>query len=159
MDAPYPGRDEGVAISTALSMSVSEYSMRQLPATLINAPHILDDWKNMAQTPSDASSLLKTGVLNNANNNASSGPWRGLRSPSLSAAASHSKLSYLERVLLEIVESERMYVQDLRNIIEVSAIDVPVGLFISLHCYTLDALRSSLYLILPLKSSSNQGGT
>ncbi|XP_070813101.1 pleckstrin homology domain-containing family G member 3 [Pituophis catenifer annectens] len=92
--------------------------MRQLPETLINAPHILDDWKNMAQTPSDASSLLKTGVLNNANNNASSGPWRGLRSPSLSAAASHSKLSYLERVLLEIVESERMYVQDLRNIIE-----------------------------------------
>ncbi|XP_032074081.1 pleckstrin homology domain-containing family G member 3 isoform X2 [Thamnophis elegans] len=99
-------------------MSVSEYSMRQLPETLINAPHILDDWKNMAQTPSDASSLLKTGVLNNANNNASSGPWRGLRSPSLSAAASHSKRSYLERVLLEIVESERKYVQDLRTIIE-----------------------------------------
>uniref|UniRef100_A0A670Z0E2 Pleckstrin homology and RhoGEF domain containing G3 n=1 Tax=Pseudonaja textilis TaxID=8673 RepID=A0A670Z0E2_PSETE len=100
------------------SMNVSEYSMRQLPAALINAPCILDDWKNMAQTPLDASALLKTGVLNNANNNASSGPWRGLRSPSLSAAASHSKLSYLERVLLEIVESERMYVQDLRSIIE-----------------------------------------
>uniref|UniRef100_A0A670YW45 Pleckstrin homology and RhoGEF domain containing G3 n=1 Tax=Pseudonaja textilis TaxID=8673 RepID=A0A670YW45_PSETE len=99
-------------------MNVSEYSMRQLPAALINAPCILDDWKNMAQTPLDASALLKTGVLNNANNNASSGPWRGLRSPSLSAAASHSKLSYLERVLLEIVESERMYVQDLRSIIE-----------------------------------------
>ncbi|XP_026521412.1 pleckstrin homology domain-containing family G member 3 isoform X5 [Notechis scutatus] len=99
-------------------MNVSEYSMRQLPATLINAPCILDDWKNMAQTPLDASALLKTGVLNNVNNNASSGPWRGLRSTSLSAAASHSKLSYLEQVLLEIVESERMYVLDLRSIIE-----------------------------------------
>ncbi|XP_039210291.1 pleckstrin homology domain-containing family G member 3 isoform X7 [Crotalus tigris] len=99
-------------------MSVSDYSMRQLPSTLINAPHILDDWNNMAQTPSDASSLLKTGVLKNANNNASSGPWRSLRSPSFSAVASYSKLSYLERVILEIVESERMYVQDLRSIIE-----------------------------------------
>ncbi|XP_025025188.1 pleckstrin homology domain-containing family G member 3 isoform X7 [Python bivittatus] len=99
-------------------MSVSEYSMRQLPATLINASHILDDWNNMAETPADASPLLKTGVLNNANNNASSVAWRGLRSPSLSSAASHSKLSYLECVVLEIVESERMYVQDLRSIIE-----------------------------------------
>ncbi|XP_070584484.1 pleckstrin homology domain-containing family G member 3 isoform X2 [Erythrolamprus reginae] len=92
--------------------------MRQLPATLTNAPSILGDWKNMAETPLDAPSLLKTGMLNNANNNASSGPWRSLRSPSLSASASHSKLSYLERVLLEIVESERTYVQDLRTIIE-----------------------------------------
>lgn len=148
MDAPYPGRDEGVPISTALSMSVSDYSMRQLPATLINAPHILDDWNNMAQTPSDASSLLKTGVLKNANNNASSAPWRSLRSPSLSAVASYSKLSYLERVILEIVESERMYVQDLRSIIEVSAIDMPVGLFTSLLlCRCLKVLPSSNFAI------------
>lgn len=70
----------------------------------------------MARSPADAP-FLKTGLLHNANNNASSGSWRGLKSPSM---VSHSKLSYLERVVLEIVESERMYVRDLRSIIEVS---------------------------------------
>ncbi|XP_033015403.1 pleckstrin homology domain-containing family G member 3 isoform X2 [Lacerta agilis] len=114
---PSPGRDDVVPISAASGMSSSDHPLNHPPAALTNASHIMEDWSDVAQTPSDATSL-RAGLLHNANNNASSGPWRGLRSPSLSSAVSHSKLSYLERVVLEIVESERMYVRDLRSIIE-----------------------------------------
>ncbi|XP_053139966.1 pleckstrin homology domain-containing family G member 3 [Hemicordylus capensis] len=109
---PYPGRDDRIPASDIPSMNSSEHPANQLPASCI-----MEDWNDVAQTPADASSL-RAGLLHNANNNASSGPWRALKSPSLSSAVSHSKLSYLERVVLEIVESERMYVRDLRNIVE-----------------------------------------
>lgn len=58
----------------------------------------------------------------NSNNNSSSRPHRkGPLSPfnSRAAAAPAHKLSYLGRVVREIVETERMYVQDLRSIVEV----------------------------------------
>nr|XP_012633167.1 pleckstrin homology domain-containing family G member 3 isoform X3 [Microcebus murinus]XP_012633168.1 pleckstrin homology domain-containing family G member 3 isoform X3 [Microcebus murinus] len=68
----------------------------------------------------------------NSNNNSSS--WlnmKGPRSPFSSRAAAgsvHHKLSYLGRVVREIVETERMYVQDLRSIVEdylLKIIDTP----------------------------------
>ncbi|XP_061465471.1 pleckstrin homology domain-containing family G member 3 [Rhineura floridana] len=114
---PSPGKNDSVSASAASDMSSSEHSSNQLPLILTNAYHVMEGWNDLAQTPAGVTSL-RTGLLHNANNNASSGPWRGLKSPSLSSAASHSKLSYLERVVLEIVESERMYVQDLRSIVE-----------------------------------------
>lgn len=49
---------------------------------------------------------------------------KGPLSPFNSRAAAgpaHHKLSYVGRVVREIVETERMYVQDLRSIVEVSA--------------------------------------
>ncbi|XP_045421692.1 pleckstrin homology domain-containing family G member 3 isoform X3 [Lemur catta] len=68
----------------------------------------------------------------NSNNNSSS--WLNMRGPlspfgSRAAAGSvHHKLSYLGRVVREIVETERMYVQDLRSIVEdylLKIIDTP----------------------------------
>ncbi|XP_058511135.1 pleckstrin homology domain-containing family G member 3 isoform X11 [Ochotona princeps] len=69
----------------------------------------------------------------NSNNNSSS--WlagKGPRSPfggrASSAGPAHHKLSYLGRVVREIVETERMYVQDLRSIVEdylLEIIDTP----------------------------------
>lgn len=63
----------------------------------------------------------------NSNNNSSS--WLNKKGPlspfsSRAAATPVHKLSYLGRVVREIVETERMYVQDLRSIVEVR----PVGL-------------------------------
>ncbi|XP_053457055.1 pleckstrin homology domain-containing family G member 3 isoform X5 [Nycticebus coucang] len=68
----------------------------------------------------------------NSNNNSSS--WltvKGPRSPFSSravAGAAHHKLGYLGRVVREIVETERTYVQDLRSIVEdylLKIIDTP----------------------------------
>uniref|UniRef100_A0A8C9DT41 Pleckstrin homology and RhoGEF domain containing G3 n=1 Tax=Prolemur simus TaxID=1328070 RepID=A0A8C9DT41_PROSS len=64
----------------------------------------------------------------NSNNNSSS--WLNMRGPlspfgSRAAAGSvHHKLSYLGRVVREIVETERMYVQDLRSIVESQEFDI-----------------------------------
>lgn len=58
------------------------------------------------------------------NNNNNSSSWLNKKGPlspfsSRAAAAPAHKLSYLGRVVREIVETERMYVQDLRSIVEV----------------------------------------
>ncbi|XP_066467631.1 pleckstrin homology domain-containing family G member 3 isoform X2 [Tiliqua scincoides] len=115
--ASYPGRDDKIPASASLGVNSSEHPVDQLTVIPANASRIMENWNDVTQTPTGATSL-RSGLLHNANNNASSGPWRGLKSPTLSSAVSHSKLSYLERVVLEIVESERMYVRDLRSIVE-----------------------------------------
>lgn len=58
------------------------------------------------------------------NGNPNSSGWLSVRGPlspfsSRAPAAPAHKLSYLGRVVREIVETERMYVQDLRSIVEV----------------------------------------
>uniref|UniRef100_A0A9L0IQV9 Pleckstrin homology and RhoGEF domain containing G3 n=1 Tax=Equus asinus TaxID=9793 RepID=A0A9L0IQV9_EQUAS len=63
----------------------------------------------------------------NSNNNSSG--WLNRRGPlspfnSRAAAAPAHKLSYLGRVVREIVETERMYVQDLRSIVESQEFDI-----------------------------------
>ncbi|XP_039098081.1 pleckstrin homology domain-containing family G member 3 isoform X3 [Hyaena hyaena] len=67
------------------------------------------------------------------NGNPNSSGWQSVRGPlspfgSRAAAAPAHKLSYLGRVVREIVETERMYVQDLRSIVEdylLKIIDTP----------------------------------
>ncbi|NXC19309.1 PKHG3 protein, partial [Corythaeola cristata] len=58
--------------------------------------------------------------LCNSNNNASPGGWPGARSghPPVPFSSPEAEPSYLGRVVLEIVESERTYARDLRSIVE-----------------------------------------
>ncbi|NWT27445.1 PKHG3 protein, partial [Cardinalis cardinalis] len=58
--------------------------------------------------------------LHNANNNASPGGWPGARGghPLAAFGSPGAKPSYLDRVVQEIVESERTYARDLRSIVE-----------------------------------------
>ncbi|NWX37185.1 PKHG3 protein, partial [Notiomystis cincta] len=58
--------------------------------------------------------------LHNANNNASPGGWPGARGghPLAAFGGPEAKPSYLDRVVQEIVESERTYARDLRSIVE-----------------------------------------
>ncbi|NXF27136.1 PKHG3 protein, partial [Rhodinocichla rosea] len=58
--------------------------------------------------------------LCNANNNASPGGWPGARGghPLAAFGSPGAKPSYLDRVVQEIVESERTYARDLRSIVE-----------------------------------------
>lgn len=112
-------RDDRIPVPACSGLNSSAHPVEQLTVSLTNVSRIMEGWKDITQMPADVASL-KAGLLHNANNNASSGTWRGLKSPSLASAVSQSKLSYLERVVLEIVESERMYVRDLRSIVEVS---------------------------------------
>ncbi|NXL75989.1 PKHG3 protein, partial [Leptocoma aspasia] len=58
--------------------------------------------------------------LHNTNNNASPGGWPGARSghPLAAFGGPGAKPSYLDRVVQEIVESERTYARDLRSIVE-----------------------------------------
>uniref|UniRef100_A0A2K6GAA0 Pleckstrin homology and RhoGEF domain containing G3 n=1 Tax=Propithecus coquereli TaxID=379532 RepID=A0A2K6GAA0_PROCO len=64
----------------------------------------------------------------NSNNNSSS--WLTMKGPlspfssRVAAGSVHHKLSYLGRVVREIVETERMYVQDLRSIVESQEFDI-----------------------------------
>ncbi|XP_041121070.1 pleckstrin homology domain-containing family G member 3-like isoform X2 [Polyodon spathula] len=60
---------------------------------------------------------------NNNNNTANRASMDGSRQPPLSpfaakAMAPNPKLSYVDRVVMEIIETERMYVRDLRSIVE-----------------------------------------
>ncbi|NXM74219.1 PKHG3 protein, partial [Serilophus lunatus] len=58
--------------------------------------------------------------LHNTNNNAAPGGWPGARGghPLAPFGGPGSKPSYLDRVVMEIVESERTYARDLRSIVE-----------------------------------------
>ncbi|NXR83810.1 PKHG3 protein, partial [Pycnonotus jocosus] len=58
--------------------------------------------------------------LHNTNNNASPGGWPGARGghPLAAFGGPGAKPSYLDRVVQEIVESERTYARDLRSIVE-----------------------------------------
>ncbi|NWS82704.1 PKHG3 protein, partial [Toxostoma redivivum] len=58
--------------------------------------------------------------LHNANNNASPGGWPGARGghPLAAFGSPGAKPSYLDRVVQEIMESERTYARDLRSIVE-----------------------------------------
>uniref|UniRef100_A0A8C4YEE1 DH domain-containing protein n=1 Tax=Gopherus evgoodei TaxID=1825980 RepID=A0A8C4YEE1_9SAUR len=96
--------------------------------------------KAPGHAPAREGDALRVNQLHNSNNNASLGGWlgrRGSRSlspfgPRASVGANH-KLSYLERVVLELVESERTYVQDLRSIVEVRPPAAKLPLKTGLH--------------------------
>lgn len=96
------------------------------------------DSRGAMEEPSGPEALAENGAgsprgrhPSNSNNNSSS--WLNKKGPlspfnSRAAAAPVHKLSYLGRVVREIVETERMYVQDLRSIVEdylLKIIDTP----------------------------------
>ncbi|RXM94991.1 Pleckstrin homology domain-containing family G member 3 [Acipenser ruthenus] len=71
-------------------------------------------------------SLRASRSRNNNNNTANRASMDGSRQPPLSpfaakAMAPNPKLSYVDRVVMEIIETERMYVRDLRSIVELPA--------------------------------------
>ncbi|NXU45255.1 PKHG3 protein, partial [Drymodes brunneopygia] len=73
----------------------------------------------MEDPPSTTTEAWAEG-LHNANNNASPGGWPGARGghPLAAFGSPGAKPSYLDRVVQEIVESERTYARDLRSIVE-----------------------------------------
>ncbi|NWW15138.1 PKHG3 protein, partial [Falcunculus frontatus] len=73
----------------------------------------------MEDPPSTGTETWAEG-LHNTNNNASPGGWPGARGghPLAAFGGSGAKPSYLDRVVQEIVESERTYARDLRSIVE-----------------------------------------
>lgn len=76
----------------------------------------------MEDPPSTGTEAWAEG-LHNSNNNASPGGWPGARDghPLAAFGGPGAKPSYLDRVVQEIVESERTYARDLRSIVEVGA--------------------------------------
>lgn len=88
------------------------------------------DSRGAMEEPSGPEALAENGAAGSSRgrhppNNNNSSSWLNKKGPlspfnSRAASAPAHKLSYLGRVVREIVETERMYVQDLRSIVEVS---------------------------------------
>nr|XP_019588892.1 PREDICTED: pleckstrin homology domain-containing family G member 3 isoform X13 [Rhinolophus sinicus] len=96
------------------------------------------DSRGAMEEPSGPEALAENGEAGSSRgrhppNNSNSSGWLNKKGPlspfnSRAAAAPAHKLSYLGRVVREIVETERMYVQDLRSIVEdylLKIIDTP----------------------------------
>lgn len=117
-------------VSTALHQDGSQERPPSLMSTTSSSGSSRDSRSAMEEpTSSEASAQNGTGSpwgrhVPNSNNNASGRlNMKGPLSPFNGRAGTgpaHHKLSYLGRVVREIVETERMYVQDLRSIVEVS---------------------------------------
>lgn len=98
----------------------------------------------------DMQSALKNSHVTNGNNNVSRRS-RGSRSLSpfgTKVSGISNKLSYVERVVLEIIETERKYVQDLRSIAEVCNCPFTLALWEILYFCLMrsDSLSSELFL-------------
>ncbi|XP_013377411.1 PREDICTED: pleckstrin homology domain-containing family G member 3 isoform X1 [Chinchilla lanigera] len=79
------------------------------------------DSRSVMEEPTGPEAAAQNGHGPNSNNNSSG--WLHAKGPlsplsSRAAGGTQHKLSYLGRVVREIVETERMYVQDLRSIVE-----------------------------------------
>ncbi|NWS74586.1 PKHG3 protein, partial [Crotophaga sulcirostris] len=74
----------------------------------------------MEEEPNSGTEPWAEGLHNTNNNNASPAGWLGARSghPLAPFGSAGTEPSYLGRVVLEIVESERTYARDLRSIVE-----------------------------------------
>ncbi|XP_053881121.1 pleckstrin homology domain-containing family G member 3 [Malaclemys terrapin pileata] len=114
---PCPGSYDRMPVCAAAGAHLPECPVSRMPMEgQDKAPSHAPAWEGDA---------LRVNQLHNSNNNASPGGWlgrKGSRSlspfgPRAPAGANHT-LSYLERVVLELVESERTYVRDLRSIVE-----------------------------------------
>ncbi|XP_028731901.1 pleckstrin homology domain-containing family G member 3 isoform X3 [Peromyscus leucopus] len=133
-----PGSDARMPVSTALHQDGSQERPPSLMSTTSSSGSSRDSRSAMEEpTSSEASAPNGTGSpwgrhVPNSNNNASGRlNMKGPLSPFNGRAGTgpaHHKLSYLGRVVREIVETERMYVQDLRSIVEdylLKIIDTP----------------------------------
>ncbi|XP_060243678.1 pleckstrin homology domain-containing family G member 3 isoform X13 [Meriones unguiculatus] len=133
-----PGSDARMPVSTALHQDGSQERPPSLMSTTSSSGSSRDSRSAMEEpTGSGASAQNGTGSpwgrrVPNSNNNSSS--WLNMKGPlspfngRAGTGPVHHKLSYLGRVVREIVETERMYVQDLRSIVEdylLKIIDTP----------------------------------
>lgn len=126
-----PGSDARMPVSTVLHQDGSQERPPSLMSTTSSSGSSRDSHSAMEEpTSSEASAQNGTGSpwgrhVPNSNNNSSG--WLNMKGPlspfngRAGTSPAHHKLSYLGRVVREIVETERMYVQDLRSIVEVSA--------------------------------------
>ncbi|XP_023088115.1 pleckstrin homology domain-containing family G member 3 isoform X3 [Piliocolobus tephrosceles] len=135
---PSLGSNARMPVSTSLHQDGSQERPVSLTSTTSSSGSSRDS-RSAMEEPSGSEAPAENGAgsprdrhLPNSNNNSSS--WlnvKGPLSPFNSRAAAgpvHHKLSYLGRVVREIVETERMYVQDLRSIVEdylLKIIDTP----------------------------------
>ncbi|XP_075804963.1 pleckstrin homology domain-containing family G member 3 isoform X4 [Microtus pennsylvanicus] len=125
-------------VSTALHQDGSQERPPSLMSTTSSSGSSRDSHSAMEEpTSSEASAQNGTGSpwgrhVPNSNNNSSG--WLNMKGPlspfngRAGTSPAHHKLSYLGRVVREIVETERMYVQDLRSIVEdylLKIIDTP----------------------------------
>ncbi|KAL6030526.1 hypothetical protein STEG23_007325 [Scotinomys teguina] len=133
-----PGSDARMPVSTALHQDGSQERPPSLMSTTSSSGSSRDSHSAMEEpTSSEASAKNGTGSpwgrhVPNSNNNSSG--WLNMKGPlspfngRAGTGPAHHKLSYLGRVVREIVETERMYVQDLRSIVEdylLKIIDTP----------------------------------
>ncbi|PNI83803.1 PLEKHG3 isoform 4 [Pan troglodytes] len=125
-------------VSTSLHQDGSQERPLSLTSTTSSSGSSCDS-RSAMEEPSSSEAPAENGAgslrsrhLPNSNNNSSS--WLNVKGPlspfnsRAAAGPAHHKLSYLGRVVREIVETERMYVQDLRSIVEdylLKIIDTP----------------------------------
>ncbi|XP_011805158.1 PREDICTED: pleckstrin homology domain-containing family G member 3 isoform X1 [Colobus angolensis palliatus] len=125
-------------VSTSLHQDGSQERPVSLTSTTSSSGSSRDS-RSAMEEPSGSEAPAENGAgsprdrhLPNSNNNSSS--WLNVKGPlspfnsRAAAGPAHHKLSYLGRVVREIVETERMYVQDLRSIVEdylLKIIDTP----------------------------------
>nr|XP_051694711.1 pleckstrin homology domain-containing family G member 3 isoform X7 [Oryctolagus cuniculus] len=135
--APPPGSDARMPVSASLRHHGSQERPVSLTSTTSSSGSSRDSHGAMEEpsapeTPAEngAGSPRGRHVPNSNNSNS----WLGVKGPlspfsgRAATGPAHHKLSYLGRVVREIVETERMYVQDLRSIVEdylLEIIDTP----------------------------------
>ncbi|XP_025247917.1 pleckstrin homology domain-containing family G member 3 isoform X1 [Theropithecus gelada] len=135
---PSPGSNARMPVSTSLHQDGSQERPVSLTSTTSSSGSSRDS-RSAMEEPSGSEAPAENGAgsprdrhLPNSNNNSSS--WLNVKGPlspfnsRAAAGSAHHKLSYLGRVVREIVETERMYVQDLRSIVEdylLKIIDTP----------------------------------
>ncbi|XP_033043635.1 pleckstrin homology domain-containing family G member 3 isoform X4 [Trachypithecus francoisi] len=135
---PSPGSNARMPVSTSLHQDGSQERPVSLTSTTSSSGSSRDS-RSAMEEPSGSETPAENGAgsprgrhLPNSNNNSSS--WLNVKGPlspfnsRAAAGPAHHKLSYLGRVVREIVETERMYVQDLRSIVEdylLKIIDTP----------------------------------
>ncbi|XP_068400212.1 pleckstrin homology domain-containing family G member 3 isoform X3 [Eschrichtius robustus] len=123
---PPPGSNARMPVSASLHQDGSQERPVSLTSTTSSSGSSRDSRGTMEE-PSGSEASAENGAgsprgrrLPNSNNSSS---WRSMRGPlspfnSRASVAPAHKLSYVGRVVREIVETERTYVQDLRSIVE-----------------------------------------
>nr|XP_013010769.1 pleckstrin homology domain-containing family G member 3 isoform X2 [Cavia porcellus] len=107
-------------VSATLHQDGSQERPASLTSTTSSSGSSRDSHSTMEE-PAGPEAAAQNGHGPNSNNNSSG--WLNAKGPlsplsGRTAGTVHHKLSYLGRVVREIVETERMYVQDLRSIVE-----------------------------------------
>ncbi|XP_027424676.1 pleckstrin homology domain-containing family G member 3 isoform X5 [Zalophus californianus] len=135
---PSPGSDARMPVSASLRQDGGQERPVSLTSTTSSSGSSRDSHGAMEE-PSGSEASAKNGAGSPGsrrrppNGSSSSSGWLSVRGPlspfsGRAPAAPAHKLSYLGRVVREIVETERMYVQDLRSIVEdylLKIIDTP----------------------------------